>query len=114
MVRAHPPARPAGTLESPVMPRILVRAHKHPLTVVAAQPVPRIDAMRVLLTNDDGIGAEGMHSVRRALLEIEGIEVHHIRPLRAGGSYDPRERAGSLSAAPPDRGKPPLDSVSDG
>src|SRR5438552_780140 len=37
-------------------------------------------AMRVLLTNDDGIGAEGMHALRRALLEIEGVEVHVIVP----------------------------------
>src|SRR6478609_2793881 len=36
--------------------------------------------MRVLLTNDDGIGAEGMHAVRRALMQIEGIEVHVIVP----------------------------------
>src|ERR671935_257259 len=36
--------------------------------------------MRVLLTNDDGIGAEGMHALRRALLEIDGIEVHVIVP----------------------------------
>ena len=32
--------------------------------------------MRVLLTNDDGIGAEGLHAARRALAEVEGIETH--------------------------------------
>src|SRR6476619_4165548 len=36
--------------------------------------------MRVLLTNDDGIGAEGMHALRRALRQIDGIEVHVIVP----------------------------------
>ena len=36
--------------------------------------------MRVLLTNDDGIGAEGLHALRRALAEIDGIEVHVIVP----------------------------------
>ena len=36
--------------------------------------------MRVLLTNDDGIGAEGMHALRRALPQIDGIEVHVIVP----------------------------------
>src|ERR671935_974005 len=36
--------------------------------------------MRVLLTNDDGIGAEGMHALRRALMEVDGIEVHVIVP----------------------------------
>jgi 5'-nucleotidase len=36
--------------------------------------------MRVLLTNDDGIGAEGLHALRRALAELEGIETHVIVP----------------------------------
>ena len=36
--------------------------------------------MRVLLTNDDGIGAEGLHALRRALLALDGIEVHVIAP----------------------------------
>jgi 5'-nucleotidase len=38
------------------------------------------NAMRVLLTNDDGIGAEGLHALRRALTELEGIETHVIVP----------------------------------
>ena len=36
--------------------------------------------MRVLLTNDDGIGAEGLHALRRALAELEGVETHVIAP----------------------------------
>ena len=36
--------------------------------------------MLVLLTNDDGIGAEGLHALRRALLEIDGLEVRVIAP----------------------------------
>ncbi len=36
--------------------------------------------MRVLLTNDDGIGAEGIQALRRALREVEGLEVHVIAP----------------------------------
>jgi len=36
--------------------------------------------MRILLTNDDGIGAEGLHAVRRALRELEGVEAHVIAP----------------------------------
>lgn len=36
--------------------------------------------MRVLLTNDDGIGASGLQALRRALLEIDGIELHVIAP----------------------------------
>ncbi len=36
--------------------------------------------MRVLLTNDDGISAPGLQAVRRALREIEGVEVDVIAP----------------------------------
>jgi 5'-nucleotidase len=36
--------------------------------------------VRVLLTNDDGIGAEGLHALRRAVQGVEGVEVHVIAP----------------------------------
>src|SRR3954453_3683363 len=36
--------------------------------------------MRVLLTNDDGIQAEGLQSLRRALAALDGIEVAVIAP----------------------------------
>jgi 5'-nucleotidase len=36
--------------------------------------------MRVLLTNDDGIAASGLHELRRALLEIPDIELAVIAP----------------------------------
>ena len=36
--------------------------------------------MRVLLTNDDGIGATGLNELRRALLELDEIELHVIAP----------------------------------
>src|SRR5919199_4362990 len=36
--------------------------------------------MRVLITNDDGIQATGLHALRRALLGIEGLELHVIAP----------------------------------
>jgi 5'/3'-nucleotidase len=36
--------------------------------------------MRVLITNDDGIGAAGLHALRRALVELRGLEVHVIAP----------------------------------
>ena len=41
---------------------------------------PRIGAMRVLLTNDDGISAPGLQAARRALREIEGVEVDVVAP----------------------------------
>ncbi len=37
-------------------------------------------AMRVLLTNDDGIEAEGLQTLRRALLGVEGIELAVVAP----------------------------------
>ena len=36
--------------------------------------------MKVLLTNDDGIGASGLHAARRALRGIEGLDVDVIAP----------------------------------
>ena len=36
--------------------------------------------MKVLLTNDDGIQASGLHALRRALLEIPGVELAVIAP----------------------------------
>ena len=36
--------------------------------------------MRVLLTNDDGIGAEGLQALRGALLEVPGIELAVVAP----------------------------------
>jgi 5'-nucleotidase len=36
--------------------------------------------MKVLLTNDDGIGAKGLNALRRALLEAPGTEVAVIAP----------------------------------
>src|SRR6187399_1446549 len=36
--------------------------------------------MRVLLTNDDGIEADGLQTVRRALLAIDGVELAVVAP----------------------------------
>jgi 5'-nucleotidase len=36
--------------------------------------------MKVLLTNDDGIGAQGLQTLRRALLDVPGIELATIAP----------------------------------
>src|SRR4051812_24980821 len=37
-------------------------------------------AVRVLLTNDDGIEADGLQALRRALLEVPGVELAVIAP----------------------------------
>jgi 5'/3'-nucleotidase len=36
--------------------------------------------LKVLITNDDGIGAAGLHALRRALLALDEVEVHVIAP----------------------------------
>jgi 5'-nucleotidase len=36
--------------------------------------------VKILLTNDDGIAAEGLHAARRALSAVESLEVHVIAP----------------------------------
>jgi 5'-nucleotidase len=36
--------------------------------------------MKVLLTNDDGIQATGLHAMRRALLDVPGVELDVIAP----------------------------------
>jgi 5'-nucleotidase len=36
--------------------------------------------MRVLLTNDDGIEADGLQCLRRALLEVPGTELAVVAP----------------------------------
>ena len=43
------------------------------LTSIAAQ-------MKILLTNDDGIQASGIHALRRALLAVPGVELAVIAP----------------------------------
>ena len=45
-----------------------------------ARPVTNIAAMRVLLTNDDGIQATGLNALRKTLLEVPGIELDVIAP----------------------------------
>ena len=36
--------------------------------------------LEVLLTNDDGIEAEGLQSLRRALREVDGVSLAVIAP----------------------------------
>src|ERR1700750_2820825 len=41
---------------------------------------PATGTVRVLLTNDDGIEADGLQTLRRALLQVPGIELAVIAP----------------------------------
>jgi 5'-nucleotidase len=49
-------------------------------TTIETVTPPRIADMRVLLTNDDGISAPGLQAARRALREVEGVELDVIAP----------------------------------
>jgi 5'/3'-nucleotidase SurE len=60
--------------------------------------------MRVLLTNDDGIGAQGLQALRRALLEIDGIELDVIAPPRACRSGSSRSTSTTAPSASPPTG----------
>ncbi len=40
----------------------------------------RIERVRVLLTNDDGIQAQGLQALRRALVEVPGMDLNVIAP----------------------------------
>jgi 5'-nucleotidase len=46
----------------------------------AVSPTPRIESVRILLTNDDGIAAPGLQAVRRALRELDDVVVDVIAP----------------------------------
>jgi 5'-nucleotidase len=47
---------------------------------VAVSRTPRIGWVRILLTNDDGISAPGLQAARRALAELDDVEVDVIAP----------------------------------
>src|SRR5207248_10323440 len=42
--------------------------------------LPSKNAMKVLLTNDDGIDADGLQAMRRALLAVPGVQLAVIAP----------------------------------
>jgi 5'-nucleotidase len=46
----------------------------------AVSPTPRIESVRILLTNDDGISAPGLQAARRALVELGDVEIDVIAP----------------------------------
>jgi 5'/3'-nucleotidase len=47
---------------------------------IPCPPNRRIDGVRVLLTNDDGISAPGLQAARRSLRALDGVEVEVIAP----------------------------------
>jgi 5'-nucleotidase len=49
-------------------------------TILAHRPHLESVAVRVLITNDDGIAATGLQALRRALAELDGVEVSVIAP----------------------------------
>jgi 5'/3'-nucleotidase SurE len=59
--------------------------------------------MKVLLTNDDGIQATGLNTMRRALLEVPGVELAVIAPdsNRSATARSITTREPAASATPP-------------
>src|SRR5262249_27448812 len=57
-----------------------IRSPASPSARAAVSPTPRIESVRILLTNDDGISAPGLQATRRALRELEGVELDVIAP----------------------------------
>src|SRR5918998_3927835 len=53
---------------------------RSPRSAIGTADYSRTTAMRVLLTNDDGIDADGLQTLRRALLRVPGIELVVIAP----------------------------------
>src|SRR5918998_2602658 len=53
---------------------------RSPRSAIGTADYSRTTAMRVLLTNDDGISAQGLQTLRRALLRVPGIELVVIAP----------------------------------
>ena len=50
------------------------------VVIGAVSPTPRIESVRILLTNDDGISAPGLQALRRALREFDDVSVDVIAP----------------------------------
>ena len=83
------------TVTVPIPARTSVPEHPRAYVIVDGYAFPRttstargrnrptntlVGSMRVLLTNDDGIEAEGLQALRRALREVPGIELAVIAP----------------------------------
>src|SRR5262245_4104798 len=57
-----------------------LRARRLPAVLVTAREYPQLPMLRVLLTNDDGIEADGLQALRRALLAVEDVQLAVIAP----------------------------------
>lgn len=62
-------------------------------TTVAAEPI------RILVTNDDGVGADGIDAVVEGLRTLEGVEVTVVAPATNQSGSGGQTTTGALSAA---------------
>src|SRR4051794_35704424 len=53
---------------------------RSPRSPTPDRPLRSVGRMKVLLTNDDGIEAEGLQELRRALLRVPDVELSVIAP----------------------------------
>ena len=73
-------------------------------TTVAADPVAEGgadgDALQILVTNDDGVAAEGIDVLVSALTEVEGVEVTVVAPADEQSGTGGNATEGELVATP--------------
>jgi 5'-nucleotidase len=90
---AAPPDTVETTVESTMAPTTEPPATEPPATEPPETAAPTTEApvevLRILVTNDDGVGAEGIDAVVRALVELPDVEITVIAPLEnQSGSSD--------------------------
>lgn len=87
------PATEAPTTEAPATPAPATEPAAAEASTTTAAPTTTeapAEPLRVLVTNDDGVGAAGIDALVQGLLTIEGLEVTVVAPLEnqsgSGGS----------------------------
>src|ERR1044072_7907950 len=76
--RSTPPRNSPAHTFRPTTDQLRPRGRVRPWTYVAFRILGA--APRVLLTNDDGIDAEGLQTLRRALVALDDIELAVVAP----------------------------------
>jgi len=64
---------------------------------VTTTEAPPTEPVRVLVTNDDGIGAEGIAAISDALAALEGVEVTVVAPLENQSGSGGKTTTGELA-----------------
>jgi 5'-nucleotidase len=68
--------------------------------VAAASEAEDAEALQILVTNDDGVGAEGIDVLVAALAAVEGVEVTVVAPATQQSGTGGNVTEGSLTSSP--------------